>query len=116
MLTKTLRDLFDINVIANVHLFNLFMPLILKGQAKKVITLSTGLADPELTNNYDLILGSLYSASKAAANMIVAKFSAQYKKDGVLFLSLSPGFVEVGHYKDGKIQFRIPSWSIRSPC
>lgn len=105
MVTKTLRDLFEVNVIANVHLFNLFMPLILKGQAKKVITISTGLADTVLTNNYDLAVGSLYATSKAAMNMIVAKYSAQYKKDGVLFLALSPGLVEVGHYKDGKMQY-----------
>jgi hypothetical protein len=28
----------------------------------------------------------------------VAKFNAQYKKDGVLFVSISPGVVEVGHF------------------
>ncbi|GAB1319905.1 Short chain dehydrogenase [Madurella fahalii] len=99
-LTKTMRDLFEINVIGNVHLFNLFLPLILKGQTKKVITISTGLADLEFTNKYDVTPGSLYSASKAAMNMIVAKYSAQYKKDGVLFLSISPGMVDVGRYKD----------------
>ncbi|KXX75770.1 hypothetical protein MMYC01_207444 [Madurella mycetomatis] len=99
-LTKTLRDLFETNAIGNVHLFNLFIPLILNGQAKKVITISSGLADAEFTNKYDVTAGPLYSASKAAMNMIVAKFSAQYKKDGVLFLALSPGFVDVGHYKN----------------
>ncbi|OIW26876.1 NAD(P)-binding protein [Coniochaeta ligniaria NRRL 30616] len=97
-LTKTLSDLFEVNVIANVHLFNLFLPLILKGNAKKVIAISTGLADPDFTSKYDLTTGSLYSASKAALNMIVAKFSAQYKADGVLFLAISPGLVDVGHY------------------
>ncbi|AEO64646.1 9b57afb8-39aa-4e7c-bb15-a362969ded22 [Thermothielavioides terrestris] len=100
LLTKTLRELFEINVIGQVHLINLFLPLLLKGQTKKVVIVSTGLADFELTNKYDLELGSLYSASKAAVNMIVAKFSAQYKKDGVLFLALSPGMVDVGHYKE----------------
>lgn len=33
--------------------------------------------------------------------MIIAKYSAQYKKEGVLFLAVCPGMVEVGHYKDG---------------
>lgn len=101
--TKTLRDLFDVNVIGNVHLFNLFIPLILKGQTKKVITISSGFADTEFTNKYDVTPAPFYSASKAAINMIVAKFSAQYKKDGVLFLALCPGMVDVGHYKDGRI-------------
>ena len=104
MLTKTLRELFEVNVIGNIHLFNSFLPLILKGQAKKVITISSGLADMVFTNRYDLTSGPLYSTSKAAMNMVVAKYSAQYKKDGVLFLALSPGLVEVGHFKDGKAQ------------
>ncbi|GAW25699.1 putative short chain dehydrogenase [Rosellinia necatrix] len=33
-------------------------------------------------------------------NLIVAKYNVQYKKDGVLFMSISPGVVEVGHYND----------------
>jgi NAD(P)-dependent dehydrogenase (short-subunit alcohol dehydrogenase family) len=102
MVTETLRNLFEVNVIGNVHLFKLFLPLILKGQAKKVIAISTGLADTEITKDYDVTTGSLYSTSKAALNMVVAKYSAQYKKDGVLFLALSPGLVETGSYKDRK--------------
>lgn len=102
MVTKTLRTLFEVNVIGNVHLFKLFMPLILKGQAKKVIAISTGLADTAITKDYDVTTGSLYSISKAALNMVVAKYSAQYKKDGVLFLALSPGLVDTGYYRDRK--------------
>jgi hypothetical protein len=28
--------------------------------------------------------------------MVIAKFSAQYKKEGILFVGLAPGFVDVG--------------------
>lgn len=38
--------------------------------------------------------------SKAAMNMAAAKFSAQYKRDDVLFLCISPGVVDVGKYGD----------------
>lgn len=34
-----------------------------------------------------------YSTSKAAVNMIVAKYAAQYKAEGFVFLALSPGLV-----------------------
>lgn len=68
----------------------------LKGKVKKVITISTGLADIDFTNQYEADNGALYAASKAAMNVIVAKFNAQYKKDGVLFLAVSPGVVDVG--------------------
>ncbi|ROT38915.1 NAD(P)-binding protein [Sodiomyces alkalinus F11] len=97
---QTLKTLYNVNVIGNVHLYHLFMPMILKGNAKKVVVISSGFADAEFTNKYDVEPGSLYASSKAAMNMITAKFSAQYKKDGVLFLSVCPGVVDVGHYKD----------------
>lgn len=58
------------------------------------------MADLDLINDCEVDVAPLYAASKAALNVIVAKFSAQYKKDGVLFLSISPGVVEVGRYAD----------------
>ncbi|KAI1660858.1 putative short chain dehydrogenase [Daldinia decipiens] len=97
-LEDDLGTLINIHVVGNIHLINLFMPLVLKGKAKKVIVISSGFADLDLTTRFDLDLSSLYSISKAASNMAVAKFSAQYRKDGVLFLSITPGMVEVGHY------------------
>jgi NAD(P)-dependent dehydrogenase (short-subunit alcohol dehydrogenase family) len=92
------EEAWTINVVGNIHLFNAFLPLVLKGKVKKVVAISSGHADLELINKYDLVNSPLYAASKAALNIIVAKYSAQYKKDGVLFLSLSPGVVEVGHF------------------
>lgn len=76
------------------------MPLILKGDKKKVITLSTGLADAELTARYNIPVGGPYAISKAAVNMAVAKFSAQYAQDGVLFMAIAPGMVETGQFNE----------------
>ncbi|KAI1632601.1 putative short chain dehydrogenase [Biscogniauxia mediterranea] len=90
--------LFQTNVVGNIHLFNLFLPLVKKGKVKKVITISSGQADLDLINDLEIETSALYSASKAAMNVIVAKFNAQYKKEGILFVSISPGAVEVGHY------------------
>jgi NAD(P)-dependent dehydrogenase (short-subunit alcohol dehydrogenase family) len=87
-------------VIGTIHLINLFIPLILKGDKKKVITLSTGFADTELTARYNLPVAGPYSISKAAVNMAVAKFSAQYAEDGVLFIAISPGSVETGQFNE----------------
>ncbi|KAJ4380187.1 hypothetical protein N0V86_004496 [Didymella sp. IMI 355093] len=95
-LERVLTDLNHTNIIGNIHLYNLFLPLVLKGSVKKVITLTSGHADLELINNYDIEVSALYSAFKAALNVIVAKYSAQYKKNGVLFVSISPGVVDVG--------------------
>ncbi|KAL2163789.1 hypothetical protein VTH06DRAFT_5848 [Thermothelomyces fergusii] len=100
LVTKSLREYFETNVIGNIHLFNLLVPLVRRGGAKKVIFISSGMADLELVRRHDVAVGSLYAVSKAAMNMAVAKFSAQYKQEGILFLSLCPGMVDVGHYKD----------------
>ncbi|TQV95123.1 hypothetical protein V2A60_009809 [Cordyceps javanica] len=99
-LENDLRRSFDVNVIGNIHLFNLFMPFVLNGRVKKVVALSTGMADPDLVNDYSIKIGAPYAISKAALNLAVAKFNSRYKQDGVLFLSISPGFVETGQTRD----------------
>lgn len=85
---------FNINVVANIHLFNLYMPLILKGKVKKVTTISTGMTDIDFITRFGISSASPYSISKAGMNVAVAKFSAEYSKDGVLFLSISPGLID----------------------
>ncbi len=100
-LEQTMKALFDVNVVANVHLFNLFLPLIRAGSTKKAVVISSCLADLDFTNDFAVESGPLYAVSKAAVNMVIAKFSAQYKKEGILFIGICPGMVNVGHYKNG---------------
>lgn len=90
------------NVVGNVNLFNLFLPLILKGKQKKVAFISSGMADIELIRNLEIEMSAPYAVGKAAANAVVAKFSAEYAKDGVLFMSISPGVVDTGHFDPAK--------------
>jgi len=89
--------------VGQIHLFNIFLPLVLKGKTKKVIHVTTAFADVDFTSQYDIENAPLYSISKAAMNLAVSKYSAVYKKDGVLFLSVCPGSVEVGRYNDCKL-------------
>lgn len=93
--------LFQTNVVGNIHLFNLFLPLVMKGKVKKVVAISSGHGDLDWINQFEIETSALYAASKAAMNVIVAKFNVQYKKDGVLFVSISPGAIEVGHFANG---------------
>ena len=90
-------------MIGNIHLFNLFTPLILKGQAKKVIAISSGQADLDLISKFSIDLAAAYTISKTGLNAAVAKFSAQYAKDGVLFMSICPGMVETGQFAGGML-------------
>ncbi|KAJ4399581.1 hypothetical protein N0V91_009325 [Didymella pomorum] len=93
-LTDDLVRTFTTNVVGNIHLFNLFMPLILKGDAKKVISISSGMADNDLVTKFGIYEAGPYTLSKSAMNMVMSKFQSEYEKDGVLFLSVSPGLVD----------------------
>lgn len=64
--------------------------------------MSSGMADLDLINSYDIELAGPYTISKAAMNVAVAKFAAVGKAEGILFFSISPGLVETGHHSDGK--------------
>jgi NAD(P)-dependent dehydrogenase (short-subunit alcohol dehydrogenase family) len=77
-----------------INTINIFLPLLKKGKSKKVITLSTGLADPDMTIKSDLVTSGPYAISKAAVNMVNAKYAAQYKPEGFVFLAISPGLVD----------------------
>ncbi|KAG7149601.1 Short chain dehydrogenase virK like protein [Verticillium longisporum] len=91
---------FKVNAVGPVHLFNLYLPLILKGDAKKAIAITSGMADLDLINDYRIDVAGPYSISKGALNVAVSKFHAQYADQGVLFMGICPGTVETGHYDD----------------
>lgn len=86
-------DHFKVNTIGAIHLFNLFLPLILKGNAKKVIAISSCMGDLDYAREIELYQSGPYSLSKTALNMAMVKFSAQYREQGVLFMNICPGVV-----------------------
>ncbi|KAH4082577.1 hypothetical protein JI435_079230 [Parastagonospora nodorum SN15] len=99
-LTDDLNDAWNTNVLGNIHLINLFMPLVLKGRVKKVVTITSGMADHDLAIKYGIYEGGPYSISKAAMNMVTSKYQAEFEKDGVLFMGICPGMVDTGIYAD----------------
>lgn len=90
------------NVVGTVHLFSLFVPLLLKGNHKKVVHISSGMADLDLVRQLHIKVSGPYSVGKAATNLVVAKFSAEYTKEGLLFMGISPGVVDTGHFDPSK--------------
>ncbi len=75
-----------------------------KGQVKKVIAISSGMADPDLVTKYEVWSAASYTISKAALNMAVAKFAASYNKEGILFMCISPGVVDTQDFKPGEFR------------
>ncbi|KAK9427690.1 NAD(P)-binding domain protein [Lipomyces doorenjongii] len=83
----------EVNVLGVIYSINAFLPLLRKGDTKKITAISTGLADLDFT----LLSGNstqlTYSTMKAALNMVVAKYSQELKAEGFTVLALSPGLV-----------------------
>lgn len=101
-LIKDLQLSFEVNVIGVINTVNTFIPLVRKGQGKKVFTLSTGMADIDLINQVDIAIGAPYSISKGALNVAVAKYNALYQSEGILFMAISPGMVDTGEVLPGE--------------
>ncbi|KAK6074995.1 hypothetical protein SCUP234_07994 [Seiridium cupressi] len=93
-LEQDISTTFRTNVIGPINLFNLFVPLLLEGKTKKAIAISSGMADSDMVTTHDIYHSGPYAISKAALNMAVAKFSAEYRKQGALFMSICPGWVK----------------------
>ncbi|EJU02749.1 NADP-binding protein [Dacryopinax primogenitus] len=81
------------NVLGVIFTTNVFLPLLAKGDLKKVLTLSSGLGDPVFSLNTEFDWCVAYSVAKCALEMVNVKYAAKYKKEGWTFLAISPGVV-----------------------
>ena len=63
-----------------------------------MVTISSGNSIIDLTVQYELTEALPYSVSKAAMNMVVAKYQAEFKKEGILFMAMCPGSVNTGQF------------------
>ena len=99
-LEEDLMTSFRANVVGVANTVNTFLPLLRAGHAKKVITISTGMADMDLVNRFNVPIAAPYSISKAATNALVAKYNAALGKSaGILFMAISPGYVDTSEGK-----------------
>lgn len=79
-----------------IHSIDAFLPLLKAASAKatvKIISLSSGIGDLDLTLESQLSFGPAYCISKAALNMVVAKYATRFADDNMVFVALSPGLV-----------------------
>ncbi|OCH92055.1 NAD(P)-binding protein [Obba rivulosa] len=93
LLEDDIHKSIQVNVIGVIHTINAFLPLVRKSSIKKVITISSGVADPGYTLASGFATAAPYSISKAALNLAIVKYAAKYQEEGIVFLSISPGVV-----------------------
>lgn len=94
MHTNSPRQQLNVNFFQAVHTINALLPLVENGQQKKIIYISSGIGDIPTTRATELLGLVGYAISKAAGNIVIAKFGAELKAKGISTLSLSPGWVE----------------------
>lgn len=90
--TEMLRST-EVNVLGNIYSINAFLPLIRKGAAKKIVSVSTGMADPDMVLKAAVPAAVVYASTKAAMNMVIVKYAIELKPEGISVLALSPGSV-----------------------
>lgn len=95
---QAIRAIFDLpfstGIYGGIWTTNAFLPLIEKGTQKKIVHLSTAMADVDFINNTGVSYAVPYSIAKAGVNIQVAKYAAELAPKGIKVLALSPGWVD----------------------
>ncbi|KAK7026195.1 hypothetical protein R3P38DRAFT_1027529 [Favolaschia claudopus] len=110
-LENDLLENFKGNAISVVHSTNAFLPLLKNGSTKKVLTLSSALGHLGFTRESNAAGQVSYGIAKAALNMVIAKFAADLREEGVLFLAICPGMVDTSSTKASSASTRQSSLS-----
>lgn len=82
-----------VNVLQLISAINIFLPLLRQGDVKKIVYISTGIGDINVTRICELPNLVGYSVSKASGNIMMAKYAVELKQEGIKTLALSPGWV-----------------------
>jgi len=94
LLTESMTQSLKVNVLGSIFSINAFLPLVRKSKIKKIIVITTGLADRDMVAQSTMSFSVTYSSMKAALNMVVAKYAVELKNEGIILLALSPGLVD----------------------
>ncbi|CZR68488.1 related to protoporphyrinogen oxidase [Phialocephala subalpina] len=108
----------DINFFSAVFTTNAFLPLIRKGDVKKIITISSGMADEHVILTTELPFAIGYAASKAGLNVTMAKYAVQLKGEGIICLTVSPGWVRTEaaeDFQDGMFNMVLSAFQKLAP-
>ncbi|KAL5478782.1 hypothetical protein ACEPAI_2059 [Sanghuangporus weigelae] len=93
-LENDLLSFFKTNVVGTTHAINTFIPLLRDGETKKVLVVSSSMGSTRYALTANISTAGPYAISKAALNMVVAKFATKFRDEGFTFLAVSPGLVK----------------------
>ncbi|KAK7680210.1 hypothetical protein QCA50_016719 [Cerrena zonata] len=107
LLDEDCNRFIEVNVLGVIKTINVFLPLLRKAAEQsfaKVITISSAAGDLDFTSKTGMDYFAPYSISKAAVNMVAAKYAATFKDQNMAFISLSPGVVNTISDKPKEVQ------------
>jgi len=84
---------FESGVYGALWVTNAFLPLIEKGQQKKIVHISSGMVDIDLVKVTGIDYAVPYAVAKAGMNILAAKYAAELRVKGIKVIALSPGWV-----------------------
>lgn len=96
LLEKDFSANMNVNVLGTIHTINAFLPLLKASSATRtvrVVALTSALADLDSTLVTGFAGQPVYSISKAAVNMVIAKYAVRLREEDFVFLAISPGLV-----------------------
>ena len=91
-----MRTVWDTNVFGVVAVTQVFLPLLKKAEAPRIVNVSSGLGSLTLgmdpNNPYRTHYDVVYGASKAAMNAVTVAFAIELEKSNIRINAVSPGY------------------------
>ena len=73
---------------------NAFLPILRKGVAKKIVIMSTQGSKPDIVFKLRIPTMAAYGTTKAALEMVMAKYAVLLEKENFTVISVCPGLVD----------------------
>ncbi|KAF4981469.1 hypothetical protein FZEAL_2712 [Fusarium zealandicum] len=89
-----LGSLFTTNVVGVHNVTRAFLPLLRKGNLKKVINFSSTIGSVAWASQYKQAPHPAYKVSKTALNMLTVQYAHSFEDEGFTIIALSPGWVK----------------------
>ncbi|CAN9323804.1 unnamed protein product [Alternaria alternata] len=95
-----IENMTDLTEVLNVNVFGVhnvtraFLPILKKGQLKKIANISSSLGSMALSAMGKFQPTPAYKVSKAALNMLTVQWAESLEKDGFTVLAVCPGWVK----------------------
>ncbi|KAK7219670.1 hypothetical protein V2G26_007673 [Clonostachys chloroleuca] len=89
-----LMSLFNVNVMSAHQVTRAYLPLLKKGNTKKIANISTTVGSITMAPTFREIPTPAYKISKAALNMLTVQYALSLADQGFTTIAVSPGWIK----------------------